>query len=270
MMRIWASANQKGGVGKTTTALNLGALLAERGQRVLLVDLDPHGSLSAYFGVDPDHNDTGVAALFEHDGETLPLASLLLRTGVERLALMPAATTLATLDRRYAGKPGMGRILERALQRWQGRFDHVLIDCPPMLGVLMVNALACCQRLLIPVQTEFLALQGLQRMLHTLEMVGSSLGHVPDYTIVPTFFDTRTRASRLALESLQQDYTEELWPGVIPVDTKFRDASREGVPLPLLAPATRGVMAYRALLGYLLTISAPGVGPADEPYREAV
>lgn len=253
-MKVWAVANQKGGVGKTTTAATLAGLLAAEGHPSLLVDLDPHGSLSAYFGLDPDAVQGSVYNLFETHaaGTRCPYDTLLRSTSFEHLSLMPATTALATLDRQLGAKEGMGLVLSRTLQAMQGRFEYAFIDCPPMLGVLMVNALAACDRLLIPVQTEFLALKGLERMMHTLEMIQRSRGTHVQYTIVPTLFDRRTRASLDSLRVIRERYPQAVWPGVIPVDTQFREASKAGMPLSLYQPRARGTLAYRQLLDVLL------------------
>jgi len=251
---VWAVANQKGGVGKTTTAVSLGGLLAEQGQRVLLVDLDPQGSMSCYFGINPDGIEHSVYSLFhaEANGTPVePLQPLLHRTGVEGISLMPASTAMATLDRQLGSRDGMGLVISKALQRLHGDFDAVLMDCPPMLGVLMVNALAACQQLLIPVQTEFLALKGLERMLRTLQMIARSRGGALPYSIVPTFFDRRTRASTDALRALRDQNGAYLWPRVIPVDTQFREASKAGVPISQHCPQARGAEAYASLLRWL-------------------
>jgi chromosome partitioning protein len=257
-MKIWTVANQKGGVGKTTTAINVGGELALRGRRVLLLDLDPHGSMTSYFGLDPDAVERSVYTLFNRyaDGERVPLAAMLAPTGIEGLALLPASTALVTLDRQMGSQDGGGLILARALQDWSSRFDHCILDCPPMLGILMINALAAGDRLLVPVQTEYLALQGLKRLLHTLELLfqGSPGRFQP--LLVPTLFDRRTRESMESLEWLLQHYPGLLWPGYIPVDTLFKEASRIGRPLALLRPKSRGAEAYRGLVDYLLEAEA--------------
>lgn len=253
-MNVWAVANQKGGVGKTTTTVTLGGLLAERGIRTLLVDLDPHGSMTAYFGHEPESVEHSVYSLFRQvaEGARPDAASLIRTTTFEGLDLLCASTGLATLERQAAVQPGMGLVLHGALQRLLGSYDRVLIDCPPALGVLMINALAACDHLIIPVQTEFLALKGLERMLRSLGMIERSRGSPLSYTVVATMFDRRTRASIQSLRRLRSEHAQSLSRSVIPVDTQFRDASKAGKPLSIMNPRARGVAAFRELLDSLL------------------
>ncbi len=249
-MRVWAVANQKGGVGKTTTSVSLAGLLAQAGYKTLMVDLDPHGSMTSYFGHDPDALNRSVYWIFQEKG--VDPASLLLDTGMDGLSLLPASTALATLDRQLGSEDGKGLMLLKALDRLSGRFDFVLIDCPPVLGVLMVNAMAACERLVIPVQTEFLALKGLERILKTIRMIGRALNRPLPFVIVPTMYDRRTRAALDSLRTLHENYPDTIWDGVIPVDTQFREASRARRPLPEMNPRARGSLAYKELLQSLL------------------
>ncbi len=250
-MKIWAVANQKGGVGKTTTAVSLGGVLAQRGYRVLILDIDPQGSLTSYFRYSPDDLESSIFTLFQN--QSVNPYSLVRPTRFEGLHILPATIGLATLDRQLGAKSGMGLVINKALKAMSDKYDYALIDCPPMLGVLMVNAMAACDHLVIPVQTEFLALKGLERMLKTLSMITRSRSIRLPYTIVATMFDRRTRASTETLRLLRTRYTDELWNSVIPVDTQFREASRMGVPLPMLLPQSRGVIAYEHLLDTLLS-----------------
>jgi len=254
-MKVWAVANQKGGVGKTTTSIALAGLLADAGKRVVVVDLDPHGSMTSYFGHDPDTLEHSCFDLFLHQGNVPQGLSkqLLHSTSHENISLLPSSTALATLERQSPGQSGLGLVIAKSLaQLWQD-FDHAIIDSPPLLGVLMVNALAASQQLVIPVQTEFLAVKGLERMITTLAMINRSRKQALPYTIVPTLFDRRTQASMSTLRVLRNAYPDHLWPAYIPVDTRLRDASRAGRTPSQFDANSRGVIAYRALLKHLLS-----------------
>lgn len=249
-MTVWAVANQKGGVGKTTTVVSLASLLAQQGHPTLVLDMDPHGSLTTYFGYDPDTLESSIYTLFQQldSNPHSAIFQALKKTGQENIFLLPASTAMATLDRQLGAQSGKGLVIKKTLASLKQRFSYVLIDCPPMLGVLMINALAACDQLLIPVQTEFLALKGLERMLHTLAMINHSRKQGLPYLIVPTMFDKRTRASIQSLDMLKQQYGQGVWDDMIPVDTQFRDASKAGIPLPNMNPAARGSEAYARLL----------------------
>lgn len=254
-MKTWAVVNQKGGVGKTTTVISLAGHLSRAPGRLLLVDLDPHGSLTSYLGYNPDEMEKGVYALFDHPTENqADIARLLLPTPIKDTYLLAASTALATLDRQMGATPGKGLIVAKAIAAVAARFSYCLIDCPPMLGILMINALAACDQLLIPAQTDYLSLKGLERMTHTLQMVEKSLHKKTPYMIVPTMYDKRTRASIDALKMMKETYRFSVWGSVIPIDTRFRDASKAGQPLPLLEPKARGSLAYGQLLDFLLGI----------------
>lgn len=250
-MAIWAIANQKGGVGKTTTAVTLAGWLMKQRFNVLLLDTDPHGSLSTYFGINPDRNDRSIFDLF-CNRDLLP-SEAIQATKFKNIDLIPASPALATLDRQMSSQEGMGLILGKAINKIDRPYDHIVIDCPPVLGVLMVNALAACDRLLIPVQTEFLALKGLEKMMRTLTMINKAKKISIPFTIIPTMFDRRTRASLQSLTQLEQQYGAELWSTPIPIDTQFREASQNGIPLPIMAPLSRGSIAYGQLFENLLS-----------------
>jgi len=254
-VKIWAVANQKGGVGKTTTAISLAGWLSLKNKKTLIVDLDPHGSLSSYFGLDPDSLDKSVYTVFlkAASKQQMDINEVIHSTRFENLSILPASTAIATLDKQLGAKEGMGLVLAKQLINLKGRFDYIFVDCPPMLGILMINALAACNQLLIPVQTEHLALKGLDRMLSTLGMINRARKAPLDYAIIPTMFDRRTRAAIECLRIMQDKYDpKSLKKTIIPVDTKFREAARDGVPLPICSPHSRGSKAYDLLLDSLL------------------
>ena len=246
-MRTWAIANQKGGVGKTTSTLCLARGLAESGHRVLVVDLDPHASLSHAFGIAPEPPPRGAYELFTKADATLP--ALARDTRIAGLQVCPAQPALATLERRGATQPGLGLALGRALQAESDRWDYALLDCPPTLGLLMVNALAAADRLVAPTQTDPLALHGLRDMLRTAQMVERSRRRTLPYAVVPTLHDRRTKSGAQCLLELHEAHGPAVFPGVVPVDTRLRDAAVLAGAAPLQG---RGADAYREVLAWLL------------------
>ncbi|KRG71038.1 ParA family protein [Pseudoxanthomonas dokdonensis] len=249
-MRVWAIANQKGGVGKTTTTLALGRALAIRGARVLLVDLDPHASLTRAFGLPAEPAPAGVLDLFDRpDSELQQLAR---SSDIEHLAYLPAQTALATLERRSATQPGLGLALSNALARGGHAYDHVLFDCAPTLGLLMVNALAAADHLVIPTQTEPLALHGLNGMLRTAAMIERSRQRELLVSVLPTLHDRRTRTGNETLKAMQDAHGERVWDDAIPNDTRLcRIQVLTESSLPNAYPG-RALSAYRRALDWLL------------------
>ncbi|MDO8909123.1 MAG: ParA family protein [Pseudohongiella sp.] len=270
-MRVWAVANQKGGVGKTTTTVALACLLADQGQRVLMLDLDPQSSLGSYFGHSPDEVPRSAFEWFASPGQLNDetLFASIRETGSPGLSVVPGSTALATLERSAVSVEGMGLAISRALAKLWDRYDYVIIDSPPTLGVLLINALAACQRLVIPVQTEFLAIKGVERMLNTLQMVNRSRRQPLPYLMVPTLFDRRTQASVTSYRHMRKTWPEHTWHSAIPVDTRLRDASSRGVTPLELDRESRGIQSYSSLLKTLLQLdltdsgAAPGVSPVS-------
>jgi chromosome partitioning protein len=263
-MRIWAVANQKGGVGKTTTVVCCAGLLAEAGRRVLVVDLDPQGSLTAYFRHEPEKVRRGSYDLFREPRlpDAAALRAMLQPTPVQGLSLLPASTALATVERRFRSEEGVGLRLSRALANLAEDFDHVLVDTPPVLGVLMINALAASEQLLLPVQTDYLAIKGLERMAHTLSMVVRARGRELRYCVVPTMYQHGSESSALGLRTLMRRFAERVGSAVVPLDESFREASLRGLTPSQFAPYCRGVKAYRVLLR--------GMGVLEDATRAAV
>lgn len=258
-MKVWTVANQKGGVGKTTTVITLAGLLAEQGHRVLLVDTDPHASLTSYLDYNSDELTVGLFDLFvasKLDAELVHNATI--ETNVPNIHLLPATMSLATLDRTLGHRDGMGLILRNICELVTDDYDYVLTDCPPVLGVMMVNALASSDKILVPVQTEFLALKGLDRMVKTFEIMQRSCDNLFDYAVIPTMFDRRTKASLVSLQTLKTNYADRVWNAVVPIDTQFRNASLKHMPPSMFSRNSRGVVAYAQLLKDLIAESKPG------------
>ena len=253
-MRIWAIANQKGGVGKTTTTLALGRGLAALGHRVLLIDLDPHASLTRAFGVALEPVPNGVLELF--GSPPAELASLARPSPIAQLDFICAQAGLATLERRSANQPGLGLALQSALSRHQARHDYILLDCAPTLGLLMINALAAADRLIIPTQAEPLALHGLDGMVRTGEMVERSRRRPMPMSILPTLFDRRTRAGTDSLRQMQERHGARVWEDAIPVDTRISQAAALTLPVVGDDYPGRGLAAYRRALQWILADDA--------------
>ncbi|WDS36817.1 ParA family protein [Pseudoxanthomonas sp.] len=253
-MHIWAIANQKGGVGKTTTTLALGRGLAMLGHRVLMIDLDPHASLTRAFDVPAEPPPSGVLDLFA----TPPadLSSLARASEVEHLGYVCAQTALATLERRSANQPGLGLAMQQALTRHAGQHDYILLDCPPTLGLLMINALAAADRVIIPTQAEPLALHGLTSMVRTVDMVERSRRRPLPTSILPTLFDKRTRAGNDTLRQMQDSYGDRVWSDAIPVDTKICNVKALTLAAMPSGYAGRGLAAYRRALEWLIASDA--------------
>jgi chromosome partitioning protein len=253
-VEIWTVANQKGGVGKTSSSVALAGIAASAGKRVLMIDLDPHASLSMYFRQQPDFTQKSSYQLFEKKDQLSRsyIQSLIRATPLNTLYLLPAATALATLERQMQACDGLGLVVSRALALLEEDFDLVILDCPPVLGVLMINALAACHQLIIPVQTEHLAIKGLERMLHTLKMLARSRPKPLAYLVVPTMFDRRTQASVQSLRTLRNEYGDHVWQGKIVIDTRIRDASKAGVPPNLYSPSSPAVDCYQQLFRQLI------------------
>lgn len=254
-MLVWAIASQKGGVGKTTTVASLSGWLQKEHLRVLVVDTDPHASLTSYLGYEDEKVDHSLFDIYAADKITRNLVlKSITHTKYQGLDLIASSMTLATIDRQLSGKAGVGRILSKSLKLIEDCYDIVLIDCPPVLGALMVNALVSSTLIIVPTQSEFLALKGLQGMVRTFSIMNSADTNTSiEYTIVPTMFDKRTRAANKSLEYMRENYKDKVWGGVIPIDTLFRESSAQRRPLPLMDEGCRGSLAYKTLLVDLIT-----------------
>ena len=248
---IYALANQKGGVGKTTTAVNLGAYLAKEGQRVLLVDIDPQSNATSSLGVDKQSVSLSTYDLLVQD---VPMEQLTRPTERERLDLAPASPNLAGATVELVEIPHREFRLRTALTRLDEAYDYVLIDSPPSLGILTVNALtAATDGVIIPVQCEYLALEGLSQLASVLRLVRQSLN--PDLMLrglVMTMYDARTNLSQQVVEEARRHFQKRVFDTVIPRSVRLSEAPSFGVPILVHAPRSAGAKAYAALTQELL------------------
>ena len=243
---VIAMCNQKGGVGKTTSTINLGAALAEYGRRVLLVDLDPQGALSAGLGV-PHHE-------LEHTVHNLmveprvPIDDVVIHTRVAGLDLIPSNIDLSAAEIQLVNEVGREQTLARALRPMLDRYDYVLIDCQPSLGLLTVNALACSDGVIIPTECEFFSLRGLALLSDTVEKVRDRLNPKLSISgILVTRFDTRTVNAREVMARVLERFSELVFDTVITRTVRFPETSVAGEPITTWAPKSAGAQAYRAL-----------------------
>lgn len=253
--KIFAIANQKGGVGKTTTAVTLAGAFQKLGKKVLLIDLDPHANASVHLRVYPETRELSGYDLFRGTMEEWPGIWAKIRVRHELgFDLVPASIRLSELEVDLNERPGKGALLKQTLAFVQREYDFILLDCPPHVGILLVNALVASDLMIIPIQTDFLALHGLKLLFDTVNLLNKVLPSPIRYRALATMFDRRTRASQRVLELMQRKMGDNLFQSVIGIDTRFRDASAQGRVVYELGSETRGGREYedvaRELLNY--------------------
>jgi chromosome partitioning protein len=249
--RVVALANQKGGVGKTTTAINLGAALAERGCQVLLVDLDPQANTSSGLGVDPRRARLSVYELLLGEARVDEVA---LASSVPGLFLVPSTPALAGAEIELAAMPERELRLRNGLADLAGGYGLVLIDCPPSLGLLTLNALAAATEMLIPMQSEYFAMEGLGHMLYTQRLIRVNLNPELELGgILVTQFDGRTALAWQVLAELRRTYPDTVFRTLIPRNVRVSEAPSHGLPVTTYDPACRGAIAYRQLAEEVLS-----------------
>jgi chromosome partitioning protein len=245
--QVIALANQKGGVAKTTTTLNLGVALVERGKRVLCVDLDPQSNLTMSQGIDPDELDRTMFDVLVHK---TPLEAVILEREID---LAPSSIDLAGAELALSSMIGRERALQKALLPVRGRYDYVMIDTPPSLGLLTINALTAADGVIVPVQCEYLSLRGLIQLENTLTMIRENLN--PDVRIagiLPTMFDGRTLHSREAVEILQENFGDLVFETKIRKTIRYAEAPVKGTSVLKYDSKGKAAKAYRDLAGEVL------------------
>ncbi|HSO26661.1 MAG TPA: ParA family protein [Anaerolineales bacterium] len=251
MAKIYTLVNQKGGVGKTTTAINLGAYLAYYGQRVLLVDLDPQANATSCLNID---RRTVRGGVYEALIGAAPAGNYILHNPRLKLSLLPSSSALAGAEVELVSELARETRLRRAVEVVADRYDYVLIDCPPSLGLLTLNGLAAAQDgVIIPVQCEFLALEGLSQLNQTLERVRNALyPGLKVRGVVLTMFDGRTNLSNDVVAEVRRYFPEQVFQAIIPRTVRLAEAPSYGQPISVYAPSSSGALAYAALARELL------------------
>lgn len=243
--RVVAIANQKGGVGKTTTAVNLGAALAEAGKRVLVVDLDPQGNATTGLGIEARDADVTVYDVLIHEAS---MDDCLEPTSLRNLFVAPASIDLAGAEIELVAALSRERRLTKALEGVAEDFDYVFIDCPPSLGLLTVNGMTAAREVFVPIQCEYYALEGLGQLVRNVELVRASLNPQLRVTrIVLTMYDARTKLAEQVAEEVRRHFEDAVCQVVIPRTVRLSEAPSFGQPVITFDPSSRGAQAYREL-----------------------
>ena len=243
MPRTIAVAKQKGGVGKTTTAVNVASYLASEG-RVLLIDMDPQGNATLHFGTNPDDLEESLYDILVSDR---PLEDVILETEIDGLHVVPSDLNLSAAEIELTSVIGRESVLKEKLAVLEDDYDYVVLDVPPSLGLLCLNALHAAGEVVVPVQTQFFSLKGLGQLLKIVELVRVKLNHHIEVRYLATMVDKRTSMSMVALEKLQSQFADRLFDTVIHVGTKLSECPVHGQPINLYAPKCRAALEYEAL-----------------------
>ncbi|WP_419842413.1 ParA family protein [Candidatus Poriferisodalis sp.] len=255
MSRVIAVTNQKGGVGKTTTAVNLCAALAELGQRTLLVDMDPQGNAATGVGIDPRGLGTSMYQVLLGSAD---LSDCIQATGIDNFAIAPARLEMSGAEIELVSAFSRELKLRHAIAPIVDRYDYIFIDCPPSLGLLTVNALSAAVEILVPVQCEYYALEGLGQLLHNVDMVRDGLNPALVISaIVMVMFDARTRLAAEVVADVRRHFGDRVCRVVIPRTVRLSEAPSVGQPVTVYAPTSRGAIAYHELAREFHQLSPP-------------
>ncbi len=244
-VRVIAVANQKGGVGKTTTAINLSACLAEAGKKVLIIDADPQGNTTSGLGLEKNQIDKTV---YEVMLEESKIEDIIQKTCVEKLYVAPSNINLSGAEIELIGREKREHILSNAIKKIKNKYDFIIIDCPPSLNLITINSLTAANTVLVPIQCEYFALEGLEQLLHTIGLVKKILNPSLEIEgVVFTMYDARTNLSMEVVEEVKKDLGENVYKTIIPRNVRLGEAPSHGLPIILYDGRSKGAESYRLL-----------------------
>lgn len=245
MKRIIAIANQKGGVGKTTTTINLGACLAQMEQKVLVVDIDPQGNTTSGYGIDKYELENTVYELILNQSS---IEECIISEVIPNLSLLPANVDLAAAEIEMIGIEDKEYILKREIEKVKDQYDYVIIDCPPSLNMLTVNAMTTASTVLVPIQCEYYALEGLSQLMHTIDLVKERLNpNLEMEGVVFTMYDARTNLSLQVVENVKENLNQNIYKTIIPRNIRLAEAPSHGMPINIYDPKSAGAESYMLL-----------------------
>ena len=245
MGRIIAVANQKGGVGKTTTTINLSACLAEQGEKVLVIDMDPQGNTTSGFGVDKNDLDDTIYELLIGESD---VQECIIENVMENLSLIPSNVNLSGAEIELIGVNRKEYILREQIHPLRDQYDFIIIDCPPSLSILTINSMTTADSVLVPIQCEYYALEGLSQLMHTITLVKKRLNPELEMEgVVFTMFDARRNLSLQVVENVRANLKENVYNTIIPRNVRLAEAPSHGMPINLYDPRSVGAESYRML-----------------------